>query len=82
MAEEGVVEPTSALDPETTQKVEKTLLGLLPNGDQVRSRFDCSTQSLISCSKPDGTLKALVWITHSAEQGDRVGTRTFDVSQH
>ncbi|KAJ9111526.1 hypothetical protein QFC20_002498 [Naganishia adeliensis] len=31
---------------------------------------------------PDGTLKALVWITHSAEQGERVGTRTFDVSQH
>jgi hypothetical protein len=30
------------LDPETTQKVEKTLLGLLPNGDQVRSGFNYS----------------------------------------
>ncbi|GHJ87969.1 hypothetical protein NliqN6_4371 [Naganishia liquefaciens] len=32
--------------------------------------------------KPDGTLKTLVWITHEAAQGDRVGTRTFDVSEH
>ena len=28
-------EPTSALDPESIKKVEKTLLSLLPNGDKV-----------------------------------------------
>lgn len=32
-----LAEPTSALDPETTERVEKTLLGLLPNGDAVRT---------------------------------------------
>lgn len=40
------------------------------------------TPLLMIPRKPDGTLKALVWITHEAAQEDRVGTRTFDVSEH
>ena len=49
------LEPTSALDPETTLAVEKYTLSM--------SR------------RPEHTVKAIIWITHSEEQGQRVGTR-------
>jgi ABC-type iron transport system FetAB ATPase subunit len=48
------VEPTSALDEETSEAVEKYLLGVLHSHE---------------------TLKALVWITHSKGQEQRVATR-------
>lgn len=62
--------------------MEKTLLSLLPDGDKVRVPEYLVTLLLMISMKPDGTLKSLVWITHEAAQGDRVGTRTFDVSEH
>ncbi|WVQ76405.1 hypothetical protein IAR50_006071 [Cryptococcus sp. DSM 104548] len=65
-------EPTSALDEETSRKVEDSLVGMLPppqNG-----------QPSDGVHRYDTGLKALVWITHSAEQAERVATRTFDVS--
>lgn len=49
------LEPTSALDPETTLAVEKYTLSM--------SR------------RPENAVKAIIWITHSEEQGQRVGTR-------
>ncbi|OWT40727.1 ATP-binding cassette transporter [Cryptococcus neoformans AD2-60a] len=57
-------EPTSALDEETSKRVERSLINLLDNQSS-RGR--------------DTGLKALVWITHSAEQAERVATRTFDI---
>jgi len=47
-------EPTSALDEETSEIIEKYLLGVLHS---------------------HATLKALVWITHSKGQEQRVATR-------
>ncbi|WVQ62596.1 uncharacterized protein L199_000742 [Kwoniella botswanensis] len=68
-------EPTSALDADSSEKVEKSLLSMLPSleGD---SRQNGHIQR-----KGNGP-KALIWITHSAEQADRVGTRSLDLSQH
>ncbi|WVO23485.1 uncharacterized protein IAS62_004839 [Cryptococcus decagattii] len=57
-------EPTSALDEEVSKRVERSLIKLLDNQSS-RGR--------------DTGLKALVWITHSAEQAERVATRTFDI---
>lgn len=54
------IEPTSALDADSSTRVEKRLQNMLKADD--------------SCTK------ALVWITHSAEQGQRVGTRFIEVS--
>ena len=53
-------EPTSALDEDSSIKVERYLL------DAVRAK--------------DGGLSALVWITHSQEQGGRVGSRFLKIS--
>jgi ABC-type phosphate transport system ATPase subunit len=53
------VEPTSALDSETSSQVEKTLMGLPKSGSSI---------------------KAIVWITHSHEQGERVGTRWLNLT--
>jgi ABC-type iron transport system FetAB ATPase subunit len=49
------IEPTSALDPESSAAVENLLVSELRSAE--------------------ATLKAIVWITHSDEQGHRVGTR-------
>jgi ABC-type iron transport system FetAB ATPase subunit len=49
------IEPTSALDPDSSSLVENFL-----------------ADELASAESP---LKAMVWVTHSKEQGDRVGTR-------
>lgn len=54
------LEPTSALDPETTLAVEKYTVSAL--------------------HRPDSTVKAIIWITHSEEQGQRVGTRFVTVA--
>ena len=51
----GWIEPTSALDSETSLMVENSLV------DLIRTRKT--------------SLKAIVWITHSAEQSRRVGNR-------
>jgi ABC-type iron transport system FetAB ATPase subunit len=53
-------EPTSALDAETCDAVERDILRAV--------------------HAEDSPLQALVWITHSAEQAQRVGTRFFDVA--
>ncbi|CDO72904.1 hypothetical protein BN946_scf185002.g89 [Trametes cinnabarina] len=53
-------EPSSALDSETSSKVEKHLVA------EVKSS--------------DSKLKAIIWITHSPEQGQRVGTRFIRIS--
>lgn len=53
------VEPTSALDAETSLLVEKSLTG------EVKSE--------------EAEVKAIIWITHSEEQGGRVGTRFLQV---
>lgn len=55
-----ILEPTSALDPETTLAVEKYTLSAL--------------------HEPEGTVKAIIWITHSEEQGQRVGTRFITIA--
>lgn len=49
------LEPTSALDAETTSLVENTLRQLIQD--------------------PNSTVKGIIWITHSEEQGRRVGKR-------
>ena len=54
------IEPTSALDPDSSILVEEYL------ASELRS--------------PESTLKALVWITHSEEQGRRVGTKFIRLS--
>lgn len=73
-----MVEPTSALDPETTSKVETTLLSFLPRsehnpaGSEVRSRVG------------KGGPKAYLLITHSDEQAERLagkGARVVDLSE-
>ncbi|WVW81912.1 hypothetical protein I302_103912 [Kwoniella bestiolae CBS 10118] len=71
-------EPTSALDAESSEKVEKSLLGMLPplRGSSQNTKNNNNVQR-----KGTGP-KALIWITHSAEQADRVGTRSLDLSQH
>lgn len=51
----GAIEPTSALDAQTTALVETSLQNLIKGGHS--------------------TVKAIIWITHSPEQGRRVGTR-------
>lgn len=56
----AVLEPTSALDPETTLAVEMYTLSML--------------------SKSESTVKAIIWITHSEEQGNRVGTRFITIA--
>ncbi len=53
-------EPTSALDSESSSKVERHLAA------EVKS--------------PDSKLKSIVWITHSPEQGQRVGTRFIRIT--
>ena len=55
-----VIEPTSALDPDTASSVE----------DFLKSEIKSSQSNL----------KALVWVTHSEEQGRRVGTRFMHLS--
>ncbi|WWD22462.1 hypothetical protein CI109_106955 [Kwoniella shandongensis] len=66
-------EPTSALDEETMKKVEKSLVEMLPRREG---------QSSNSSSPRYGTgPKALIWITHSPEQADRVGTRSIDITR-
>jgi ABC-type iron transport system FetAB ATPase subunit len=71
-------EPTSALDPETTSKVEATLLSFLPRsehnpaGSEGRSRAG------------KGGPKAYLLITHSDEQAERLagkGARVVDLSE-
>lgn len=54
------LEPTSALDPETTLAVEKHTVSAL--------------------HRPDSAVKAIIWITHSEEQAQRVGTRFVTVA--
>ncbi|KAH9857086.1 P-loop containing nucleoside triphosphate hydrolase protein [Lenzites betulinus] len=54
------VEPTSALDSDSSGKIEKHLVA------EVKSE--------------ESRLKAVVWITHSPEQGERVGTRFIRVT--
>lgn len=69
-------EPTSALDPETTTKVEATLLSFLPDrssGARSPSRRRNSA----------GGPKAYVLITHNDEQAERLagrGARVVDLS--
>ncbi|KAK8845509.1 hypothetical protein IAR55_006224 [Kwoniella newhampshirensis] len=66
-------EPTSALDEETMQKVEKSLMEMLP---------PLEGQSSSDTSPRYGTgPKALIWITHSPEQAERVGMRSIDLSR-
>ncbi|TXT05001.1 hypothetical protein VHUM_03821 [Vanrija humicola] len=60
-------EPTSALDEVTTKIVENSLVSMLPAAP-------------IGAPKGTGP-KALVWITHSPEQADRVGTRKVDITR-
>ena len=55
-----LTEPTSALDAETSELVEKYIISEVKEGK--------------------GNLKAVVWITHSHEQGQRVGTRFLEVA--
>ena len=59
-ADAAPLEPTSALDPESSLLVEKALK------DELHAS--------------DSALKAIVWITHSAEQSRRVGTRFLHLS--
>ncbi|WVQ93753.1 hypothetical protein IAU59_000830 [Kwoniella sp. CBS 9459] len=66
-------EPTSALDEDNSMKVEKTLISMLPDH---KDNSDPSSHTSISRTGP----KAIIWITHSAEQAERVGTRTLDLS--
>lgn len=54
------LEPTSALDPDTSARVENYL----------KSEIKAAGSNL----------KALVWVTHSEEQGRRVGTRFIQLS--
>ena len=54
-----VTEPTSALDTDSSARVERELTDMMHS--------------------PDSTLKALVWITHSPEQAQRVGTRFLEI---
>ncbi|WVF66126.1 hypothetical protein IAT40_000865 [Kwoniella sp. CBS 6097] len=66
-------EPTSALDEENSKKVEKTLISILPSH---KGNSASSSQSRPTRFGP----KSMIWITHSAEQAERVGTRTLDLS--
>ncbi|WWC66642.1 uncharacterized protein I206_100545 [Kwoniella pini CBS 10737] len=68
-------EPTSALDPESSKKVEESLLSMLP---PVQGQTTLHNGIQRKGTGP----KALIWITHSAEQAERVGTRTLDLSRH
>ena len=36
--------------------------------------------TLSALHKPESTVKAIIWITHSEEQGQRVGTRYITIS--
>ena len=38
------------------------------------------TYTLSMLRKPENTVKAIVWVTHSEEQGQRVGTRLVTVA--
>ena len=53
-------EPTSALDSESSLKVEEYIKQMI--------------------SDPTSPTRAVVWITHSPEQGKRVGTRFITVA--
>ncbi|KAF7793066.1 hypothetical protein EIP86_004172 [Pleurotus ostreatoroseus] len=54
--------------------------------DEPTSALDARTTDTVEkylleeVKKPNGSLKAMVWITHSAEQGQRVGTRFLRVT--
>lgn len=79
------LEPTSALDPESALAVEKTLISMLPpapiSAPNVRSRRQNITDTKGSATPRKGTgPRALLWITHSPEQGERVGTRSIDLT--
>ncbi|WRT63748.1 uncharacterized protein IL334_000671 [Kwoniella shivajii] len=66
-------EPTSAIDDETAQKIEKSLLGMLPS-------IQGGSHPVNGVRRKGTGPRGLIWITHSAEQADRVGTRTLDLS--
>ncbi|RSH80927.1 uncharacterized protein EHS24_008356 [Apiotrichum porosum] len=66
-------EPTSALDEVSTKKVERTLLSMLPPAPRGASAGS-------DIPRRGNGPKALIWITHSPEQSERVGTRVVDFS--
>ncbi|WVQ80332.1 hypothetical protein IAT38_002437 [Cryptococcus sp. DSM 104549] len=69
-------EPTSALDEVSSKKVEESLISMLP---PLQGRPSSENGVKRTGTGP----KALIWITHSAEQAERVGTRTLDLGhQH
>jgi len=60
--------PTFPLDPEPTSALDpETTLAV-------------EKYTLSMFGKPESTVKAIVWITHSEEQGQRVGTRFITVA--
>ncbi|WWC58224.1 uncharacterized protein I303_100762 [Kwoniella dejecticola CBS 10117] len=68
-------EPTSALDADSSDKVERSLLEMLPPAQ--------GQTTLHNGIRRKGTgPKALIWITHSTEQAERVGTKDLDLSRH
>ncbi|KAL1407074.1 hypothetical protein Q8F55_006487 [Vanrija albida] len=67
-------EPTSALDEATTKLVENTLVGMLPQAP-------IGAPKGANIPRRATGPKALVWITHSPEQADRVGTRKVDITR-
>ncbi|WWC85900.1 uncharacterized protein L201_000770 [Kwoniella dendrophila CBS 6074] len=67
-------EPTSALDAESSEKVEKSILSMLP---PARGQ----TSNVNGIQRKGTGPNALIWITHSSEQADRVGTRSLDISR-
>jgi ABC-type iron transport system FetAB ATPase subunit len=67
-------EPTSALDSETSDKVEKTLLRLLPSTDHNKSGKGKKEEG-------KGGPKAYILITHSQEQADRLAGKGAKVVQ-
>lgn len=86
-----IPEPTSALDTESSKKVEKSLLGMLPPLKTRHSAVSARTGQLTRDDGADGQQggverrgtgpKALVWITHEDAQAERVGTRTVNLSR-
>ncbi|KAH7317997.1 P-loop containing nucleoside triphosphate hydrolase protein [Rhizoctonia solani] len=55
--------------------------------DEPTSALDSETSALVektltALPKSEASVKAIVWITHSREQGERVGTRWINVTGH
>ncbi|WVR03516.1 hypothetical protein IAU60_000507 [Kwoniella sp. DSM 27419] len=73
-------EPTSALDEVSSKKVETSLLEMLP---EPKGSTRPNGRGTTRRGSPSGAgPKALIWITHSSDQAERVGTRTLDLSAY